>query len=831
MSFEFLTDSSDYADDFEDDSQSISEAYSEESVFPHLFSSLEHHLNSNNPINTTSSEIPIERAVGFFLSQLSSSSRDISQKIHWSYELKLEKIVKKPYNLPDKSELEKKFASLLKSFMMKGRLEAELMNKISKKILKTSLDEARKWILLSLDIIEKEKRQAYFMIDHAKSLNKTKSEDLQDEFLWKRFIYHLLSLCARKVTVTEPSWNVKDEIKGIIENSLKASIVVKNIVSIEDYGYSPALGYRRGFQASADRKVEISGNFQLSSQIEAIINQFLTLTETRKITSQHSIKDFEIKDGSFLSRVCLEMHREVTRTPLTLFIYYDPREEKSIGISSWFSAFEPLTYEEDVNTKVISIELSTFKFLGNNLLVEYNNQSSILEPASIKQLLQLPQASKFSQSAPSALKSFYVIEKENFYASCKKNLQAFLRPLSASEVSELIQVYIENNPQPQMQKESFPDSYKLSSKLKYGYIIVKDSIYLSSGTYSKNWLVQIKTSHNKPKWTNTSFNNVCKWEGCLSSLITERQLDSLKNINLNRTFSNLKTQRKSQSIEPKRKQLNPIKRSGTVSDSFIAADHCSFHNHYKNVLKNSLGPSLPDCTGELWKASQVGLNWQEELSSHNRISQICNETAKEMFQNFFQSICKKSSVANKASENSDIKDEESFKLKQYKLIEELKNTLDLEKQSTNELKMIACSEVQLNSIKHLVLPLKEAYLSTPAEKLVKLKGIRKQFELLSAFRSTSYATEANSTMPFKQVSRPPTVPANLSELAPTERFRKKELNKKMSTSPYFDAQLRVVKRFNKITKPPFTSGFKLRSAVSPNRTTTYEGQQFSQTPM
>mmetsp|Transcript_13341 Transcript_13341/g.13419 ORF Transcript_13341/g.13419 Transcript_13341/m.13419 type:complete len:203 (+) Transcript_13341:409-1017(+) len=202
-----------------------------------------------------------------------------------------------------------------------------------------------------------------------------------------------------------------------------------------------------------------------------------------------------------------------------------------------------------------------------------------------------------------------------------------------------------------------------------------------------------------------------------------------------------------------------------------------------------------------------------------------------MFQTYFQSICKKSSLANKSSENSGIKDEEGFKLKQYKLIEELKNTLELEKQATNELKMISCSEVQLSSIKHLVLPLKEAYLSTPIEKLSKLKGIRKQFELLSAFRSTSYATEANSTMPFKQVSRPPTVPANLSELAPTERFRKKELNKKISASPYFDAQLRVVKRFNKIAKPPFTSGFKLRSAVSPNRTATYEAQPFSQTPM
>ncbi|CAG9336149.1 unnamed protein product [Blepharisma stoltei] len=66
MSFEFLTDSS-------DDAGLLRGIF-----FPHLFSSLENHLNSNNPINTTSSEIPIEPAVGFFLSQLPSSSSDIS---------------------------------------------------------------------------------------------------------------------------------------------------------------------------------------------------------------------------------------------------------------------------------------------------------------------------------------------------------------------------------------------------------------------------------------------------------------------------------------------------------------------------------------------------------------------------------------------------------------------------------------------------------------------------------------------------------------------------------------------------------------------------------
>lgn len=208
---------------------------------------------------------------------------------------------------------------------------------------------------------------------------------------------------------------------------------------------------------------------------------------------------------------------------------------------------------------------------------------------------------------------------------------------------------------------------------------------------------------------------------------------------------------------------------------------------------------------------------------------MCNGLAKQNISLFFEK------VANRGLNNEKIDSQESvssFKLKQYKMIEELRHILDLESQSTNELKIISGCDTPYNSIKHLILPLKEAYNTNPTEKIIKLRAIRKQFEILSAFRSTAYSNDQNSTVQFRHNSRPPTVPTNLSELAPTERFRKRgsETNKKIAMSPYFDAQLRVVKRFSKLGRAPFTSSHKTRSALSPNRTSTVEHPLFSQTP-
>lgn len=315
----------------------------------------------------------------------------------------------------------------------------------------------------------------------------------------------LFSICTRRVTVSEPFGQIKDDIKVILENSTKNSVVIKNLVSIEDYGYPPALGSRKGFQLSPDRKIEISGSFQLPSQIDKMLSQFLTLTESRRSNYQPKPPKISINEEAYLSRACLEIHRKVSTQPITLYIYYDPIEATSPGISSHFSAFDTMTVEEEITTKIETMELENYKIQGTALSVSLRNNDFMLRAAKVKQLMHLPEA---NSSITSALKNFYCLEMNNFYAS--RNETVYLRPLTQIEISELVKLYLKPDAQLELRKEAFPDQNKSSDKLKYEYVVIKDSIYLSSGTYSKNWLVQIKPSPSKITNANPSLKNHCR---------------------------------------------------------------------------------------------------------------------------------------------------------------------------------------------------------------------------------------------------------------------------------------------------------------------------------
>lgn len=42
---------------------------------------------------------------------------------------------------------------------------------------------------------------------------------------------------------------------------------------------------------------------------------------------------------------------------------------------------------------------------------------------------------------------------------------------------------------------------------------------------------------------------------------------------------------------------------------------------------------------ELWKASQAGLNWQEEFSESNKLSKLCSGAVKKAFSVFLNEFC------------------------------------------------------------------------------------------------------------------------------------------------------------------------------------------------
>ena len=90
MAATIYTDSSDYSEDFED-FESISEEhrkFSEQDVFPRLFDYLEASFSNDSYVNYENEQIPLELAVGRFLTKAQSSKQDILDKVEWEYSLK-----------------------------------------------------------------------------------------------------------------------------------------------------------------------------------------------------------------------------------------------------------------------------------------------------------------------------------------------------------------------------------------------------------------------------------------------------------------------------------------------------------------------------------------------------------------------------------------------------------------------------------------------------------------------------------------------------------------------------------------------------------------------
>ena len=276
MAATIYTDSSDYSEDFED-FESISEEhrkFSEQDVFPRLFDYLEASFSNDSYVNYENEQIPLELAVGRFLTKAQSSKQDILDKVEWEYSLKKQNLFKRAY-IKDTFHA---FPKTIKSLTCLSRCESEFLNFRDKKDLKKIVDEVRTSIMANLGVLGKDKTQAQIMLLHENMSIGKKSEDLQEQFYWTRFSELLKSLIPGKIIFSVPSEKKRISVKTAIEIYFKQHFSIKNIISLEDSDFQSALGNRRALQQGPERKLEISEQYSHYHKTSEILSKFLTFT-------------------------------------------------------------------------------------------------------------------------------------------------------------------------------------------------------------------------------------------------------------------------------------------------------------------------------------------------------------------------------------------------------------------------------------------------------------------------------------------------------------------------------------------------------------------------
>ena len=277
--------------------------------------------------------------------------------------------------------------------------------------------------------------------------------------------------------------------------------------------------------------------------------------------------------------------------------------------------------DEEKSTRLL-VEVSGFSITGTNLKVTIANQSFLLRAATVNDLSQL-QGSPIKNKITGDYQIFTILQ-DSFYNNRRKP-KIFLRSLYKNEITELYNIYFYRKRDGSIPIDCFPDIGK--TDFKYKYVVIKDSIILNSGTFSKHWLLQMKLNESKKTPLDSNVNKICKWECCMSSLAHENHLAKMI------SEFNLLTN-KVKNIQ--KKGLNPLKRSRTASEAMMISNLCIFHNNLRGILRNEgmlLKNYICENSTELWKASQSGVNWQEQLSDSNKLSQLSSGSTK-------SSICK-----------------------------------------------------------------------------------------------------------------------------------------------------------------------------------------------
>ena len=320
------------------------------------------------------------------------------------------------------------------------------------------------------------------------------------------------------------------------------------------------------------------------------------------------------------------MQKGTLEDNLSQYLYVPKNPQRLLDLQN----FDFCSVEVDVSTFPGVLEVDDIRIKGKELKLQVRGKSAKLRAATVEDLSGLPCSPVNDHPKQEGL-ALYTLFQENFYA-CKPNKKQYLRTLNTSELKELFKVYLYRDNDIKVHPESFPDSRR--PVFKHKYLVVKDSMVLNSGIFSKHWLIQLKQLEPKKTFSELFFPKMCKWEACMSPLVGETQLTKMAT-----EFSSLTNKVKMIS----KKGLNPLKKSRTASEAIVIPDLCAFHNNLRSIMRNdglATKKLIYDNSIELWKATQSGVNWQEQLSDSNKLSQLCSGSAKLLISTYLSSVLK-----------------------------------------------------------------------------------------------------------------------------------------------------------------------------------------------
>ena len=767
METETYSESSDYtsySDDFESDAESTERTQS-------LFEVLAESLENNYQLNTQTHPVAGQFKEKLLLAKLKNSKHHLHQNLSETY-LEHKQIYSEPSKFEVQSDkLKLDFSQFLNSLHKKAKIESNYIERCQKLKTQKVISKVRNWVLRTIALLLKERKHAEIMLQNIKEMNNIKSKELLDELYWEKFISIIKAISKRKAVTSFPTAELKQDIKTLLEKTLSCNVFVKNVVAVEDFDFKSALGNRRGFVNFSDRKIEVSKEVSEDSQKAQVLESFLKLSNRTTQSLPNTSLRSNINEEEYLSRICkfylvIETTRVCEYHPVSNFVYLSLEKRPLLE-----PEIDTLSEESQIDPQLVPTQVLSFKIRGIKLKITVKNQKFKLRAAKVKHLLQTPEAS--NQILSSGIKHLYLLDTTTFYTS--KSPKYILRSLNSNdnletEKLELIKAYTLQSPTLQLLPSCFPD--KLFPRMNYLYLLVKDQVYLSSTTFTKNYFVQFR-----PPTTKLASKplNICKVEYCFAPVVTEPLL----------------LPRKTKKLNPVTRRRSPIERTESL---------CMTHKLIKVKSKTNLG--------EFWKACQAGMNWQSEINEASRFGMLLSGTAKLLLKDFFSKVLESPLKLPETSENP-----EHFKLYRLSLLqkeEELKVTYKqklklVEEACTNEVRRIAFVGIPQGFYKSVSASIKQAYQLDPENKFYKLKSIREKLE--ASFSCRTNYTQDQTTLPCSQVSsRPSSVPKfayDKLKLSEANRRRNPDvLHKKLYSSPYNDLPPKrpLKKKVNRTTK-------------------------------
>jgi hypothetical protein len=315
-----MEDSEEYSEEFESDFEDDPEAGEEEQdsaggslsrpatpadlmldeskLFSRLLAGLEAGLGSGLRLNYAEAQLSKRIALGVFLTKLPGAREDFSRRIHLEYAQKKEEAHSHLQQLLSHTQLQprdilSRFNDHIKALAAACAMESDLFNYKEEQLMIQTMEEMKKFVLTGVAELEKQVRVSAHFIRQGQISNLKRADELQDEFLWRRFVHRVQSLARNKVLVTEPQSSIKSDIKRVIEEKLEVKILLKNVLMLEDHEFAEVSG---GRQSASERKTAISKICILhtdtsSHHIDKILTKFLTLQHSSKPSDQPTPKN------------------------------------------------------------------------------------------------------------------------------------------------------------------------------------------------------------------------------------------------------------------------------------------------------------------------------------------------------------------------------------------------------------------------------------------------------------------------------------------------------------------------------------------------------------